>query len=215
MSLEYVDIFYHHHFDKDTPLEESMGALDTAVRQGKALYVGISSYSDERTREAVEILRQLGTPLLIHQPSYSMFNRWIEDRLLDVLAAQGVGCIAFSPLAQGILTDRYLHGVPEGSRASKATSLSADMLSEENLKKVRGLATIAEARGQKLSQMAIAWALRDARVTSVVLGASSVRQLDENLGALDNLSFTRDELDRIDQFAREGHIDLWREVAED
>jgi len=215
MGLDYVYIFNHHHFDKDTPLEESMGALDTAVRQGKALYVGISSYSDERTKEAVEILRRLGTPLLIHQPSYSMFNRWIEERLLDVLAEEGVGCIAFSPLAQGILTDRYLHGVPEGSRASKATSLSADMLSEENLKKVRGLAAIAEIRGQKLSQMAIAWALRDARVTSVVLGASSVRQLDENLGALDNLGFTKDELDRIDQFARESHIDLWREVAED
>jgi L-glyceraldehyde 3-phosphate reductase len=191
-----------------------MGALDSAVRQGKALYVGISSYSDERTEEAAAILRHLGTPLLIHQPSYSMLNRWIEDRLLDVLGTEGVGCIAFSPLAQGILTDRYLHGVPEGSRASKSSSLSADMLSTENLEKVRALASIAGERGQKLSQMAIAWALRDARVTSVVLGASSVEQLDENLGALENLSFTKDELDRIDQFAREGHLDLWREVAE-
>lgn len=214
MGLDYVDIFYHHHFDKDTPLEETMGALDSAVRQGKALYVGISSYSDERTEEAAAILRHLGTPLLIHQPSYSMLNRWIEDRLLDVLGTEGVGCIAFSPLAQGILTDRYLHGVPEGSRASKSSSLSADMLSTENLEKVRALASIAGERGQKLSQMAIAWALRDARVTSVVLGASSVEQLDENLGALENLSFTKDELDRIDQFAREGHLDLWREVAE-
>ena len=208
MGLDYVDIFYHHHYDKDTPLEESMGALDTAVRQGKALYVGISSYSDERTREAAAILEGLGTPLLIHQPSYSMFNRWIEDRLLDVLGAEGVGCIAFSPLAQGILTDRYLHGVPEDSRAAKATSLTPDMLSPENLERVRGLAAIAEGRGQKLSQMAIAWALRDSRMTSVVLGASSVKQLDENL------VFSKDELDRIDQFAREGHIDSWREVAE-
>jgi L-glyceraldehyde 3-phosphate reductase len=214
MGVEYVDIFYHHHFDKDTPLEETMGALDSAVRQGKALYVGISSYSDVRTNEALAILRSLGTPLLIHQPSYSMLNRWIEDRLLDVLGANGVGCIAFSPLAQGILTDRYVHGVPEDSRAAKATSLTADMLSPENLEKVRGLATIAEQRGQKLSQMAIAWALRDPRVTSVVLGASSVEQLDENLGALENLTFSQEELDRIDQFAREGHINLWQQVGE-
>jgi L-glyceraldehyde 3-phosphate reductase len=214
MGLEYVDIFYHHHFDKDTPLEETMGALDAAVRQGKALYVGVSSYSDLRTQEAIAILRELGTPLLIHQPSYSMFNRWIEEKLLDVLGAEGVGCIAFSPLAQGVLTDRYLHGVPEGSRASKETSLSKDMLSAENLDKVRGLAAIALERGQKLSQMAIAWALRDPRMTSVVLGASSVAQLDENLDALANLDFTGDELKRIDAFASEGHVDLWREVAE-
>ena len=214
MGLDYVDIFYHHHFDKDTPLEETMGALDAAVRQGKALYVGVSSYSHERTKEAVDILRALGTPLLIHQPSYSMLNRWIEEQLLDVLGQEGVGCIAFSPLAQGILTDRYLNGIPDGSRASKNTSLSTDMLSAENLEKVRGLASIADERGQKLSQMAIAWALRDPRMTSVVLGASSVTQLDENLGALRNLHFTQDELERIDGFAREGHLDLWRQVAE-
>jgi L-glyceraldehyde 3-phosphate reductase len=215
MGLEYVDIFYHHHFDKDTPLEETMGALDAAVRQGKALYVGISSYSDERTTQAIEILRQLGTPLLIHQPSYSMFNRWIETRLLDVLAREGVGCIAFSPLAQGLLTDRYLHGVPEGSRASKSTSLTTDMLSDENIARVQALNVIARRRGQKLSQMAIAWALRDTRVTSVLLGASSVAQLDENLDALRNTHFSSDELTEIDVYAVEGHIDLWRSVAED
>ena len=215
MGLEYVDIFYHHHFDKDTPLEETMGALDAAVRQGKALYVGISSYSDERTTQAIEILRQLGTPLLIHQPSYSMFNRWIETRLLDVLAREGVGCIAFSPLAQGLLTDRYLHGVPEGSRASKSTSLTTDMLSDENIARVQALNVIARRRGQKLSQMAIAWALRDTRVTSVLLGASSVAQLDENLDALGNTHFSSDELTEIDVYAVEGHIDLWRSVAED
>jgi L-glyceraldehyde 3-phosphate reductase len=215
LGLEYVDIFYHHHFDESTPLEETMGALDTAVRQGKALYVGVSSYSDKRTSEAVAILRELGTPLLIHQPSYSLFNRWIEGGLLDVLEKEGVGCIAFSPLAQGILSERYLHGIPEGSRASKHDSLSADMLSAKNLDKVRGLAAIAAQRGQKLAQMAIAWALRDARMTSVVLGASSVAQLDENLDALANLEFSSDELLRIDQFATEGHIDLWRKVAED
>ena len=215
MGLEYVDIFYHHHFDKDTPLEETMGALDAAVRQGKALYVGISSYSDERTTQAIEILRQLGTPLLIHQPSYSMFNRWIETRLLDVLAREGVGCIAFSPLAQGLLTDRYLHGVPKGSRASKSTSLTTDMLSDENIARVQALNVIARRRGQKLSQMAIAWALRDTRVTSVLLGASSVAQLDENLDALGNTHFSSDELTEIDVYAVEGHIDLWRSVAED
>jgi L-glyceraldehyde 3-phosphate reductase len=214
MGLEYVDIFYHHHFDKDTPLEETMGALDSAVRQGKALYVGVSSYSPERTKQAVDILRALGTPLLIHQPSYSMLNRWIEPELLDVLGAEGVGCIAFSPLAQGVLTDRYLHGVPEGSRASQNTSLSADMMSDQNLKNVRGLASIAEERGQRLSQMAIAWALRDPRMTSVVLGASSVAQLDENLDALKNMTFTKEELSRINVFASEGHLDLWRQVAE-
>ena len=215
MGLDYVDIFYHHHFDKSTPLEETLGALDSAVRQGKALYVGISSYSDHRTMEAVKILRGLGTPLLIHQPSYSMLNRWIEERLLDALEEEGVGCIAFSPLAQGMLTDRYLQGIPEGSRASLHTSLSEDMLSEENLSHVRALAEIAGARGQKLSQMALAWALRDPRVTSVVIGASSVAQLDENLGALNNLQFSADELARIDLHAVEGHIDRWRDVAED
>jgi L-glyceraldehyde 3-phosphate reductase len=213
LGLDYVDIFYHHHFDPTTPMEESLGALDTAVRQGKALYIGISSYSDERTKEAIEILRQLGTPLLIHQPSYSMFNRWIEDRLLDVLGEAGVGCIAFSPLAQGLLTDRYLNGVPAGSRASEGSSLSSDMLSKENLDRVRSLNDIAQGRDQSLAQMAIAWALRDPRVTSVVGGASSVAQLEENLGALNNLGFSKDELTKIDQFAVDGGIDLWRTPA--
>jgi len=213
MGLDYVDIFYHHHFDISTPLEETMGALDSAVRQGKALYVGISSYSPERTREAVRILRDLGTPLLIHQPSYSMLNRWIEDRLLDVLEEQGVGCIAFSPLAQGLLTERYLDGVPEGSRAAKHTSLPNEMLNEENLSHVRALRDIASRRGQKLSQMALSWALRDPRVTSVLIGASSVEQLDENLAALDNLTFDAEELALIDSDAVECGIDLWREVA--
>src|ERR1700722_8594011 len=183
MGLDYVDIFYHHHFDPTTPLEESMGALDHAVRQGKALYIGISSYSDERTKEAVAILRSLGTPLLIHQPSYSLFNRWIEDKLLAVLEEAGVGCIAFSPLAQGLLTDRYLNGVPEGSRATQGDSFSLSMLSEENLNHVRALNDIAQARGQKLAQMALAWVLRDPRITSALIGASSVEQLDENLDA--------------------------------
>ena len=210
LGLDYVDIFYHHHFDPDTPLEETLGALDSAVRQGKALYVGISSYSDHRALEAIEILKELGTPLLIHQPSYSMLNRWIEERLLDVLGDEGVGCIAFSPLAQGLLTNRYLHGVPEGSRASKDSSLSLDLLSQENLDRVRGLSGIAEERGQKISQLALAWALRDERVTSVLVGASSVTQLEENVASINNLDFTSDELARIDQFAVEGAIDLWR-----
>ena len=213
LGLDYVDIFYHHRFDPDTPLEETLGALDTAVRQGKALYVGISSYSDQRTSEAVEILRSLGTPLLIHQPSYSMLNRWIEDRLLDVLGSEGVGCIAFSPLAQGLLTDRYLETIPEGSRASRGTSLSADMLSEENLSRVRALRSIAEERGQKVSQLALAWALRDLRVTSILIGASSVIQLEENVAALDNRRFSTEELERIDEYAVESDIDLWRGPA--
>jgi len=213
MGLDYVDIFYHHHFDGSTPLEETMGALDHAVRQGKALYVGISSYSGERTRQAVTILRELGTPLLIHQPSYSMLNRWVETDLLDVLDTLGVGCIAFSPLAQGMLTSRYLDGVPEGSRASKQTSLSLDMLSDANLAHVRALDAIARERGQRLSQMAIAWVLRSPRVTSALIGASSVAQLDENLDALNNLSFSDDELSRIDQYAVESGIDLWRGPA--
>jgi L-glyceraldehyde 3-phosphate reductase len=213
LGLDYVDIFYHHRFDPDTPLEESLGALDTAVRQGKALYIGISSYSDIRTAEAVAILKGLGTPLLIHQPSYSMFNRWIEDKLLDELDKDGVGCIAFSPLAQGLLTDRYLDGVPTDSRASKDGSLSRTMLSETNLNHVRALRTIAEARGQKVSQLAIAWALRDPRVTSVLLGASSVDQLDENLASLDNLHFSDEELRRIDEHAVEGDVNLWRGPA--
>ncbi len=213
LGLDYVDIFYHHHFDPSTPLTESLGALDTAVRQGKALYVGISSYSDERTTEAIAILREMGTPLLIHQPSYSMLNRWIEDRLLDVLGANGVGCIAFSALAQGMLTTRYLDGIPDGSRASKNEDLTPDMLSDANLNHIRELQKIAVSRGQQVSQLAIAWAMRDARVTSVLIGASSVRQLDENLDALKNVSFSTEELDRIDQFAVDGGIDLWRGPA--
>jgi L-glyceraldehyde 3-phosphate reductase len=211
LGLDYVDIFYHHHFDSTTPMEESLGALDTAVRQGKALYVGISSYSDERTKEAIAILRRLGTPLLIHQPSYSMLNRWIENGLLDVLDAEGVGCIAFSPLAQGLLTDRYLDGVPEGSRATEHdSSLSQDMLNEANLNTVRSLRDIAHERGQRMSQLAISWALRNPAVTTVLLGASSVAQLDENLDALNNMDFTADELARIDQFAVDSGVDLWR-----
>ena len=213
MGLDYVDIFYHHHFDPTTPLEETMGALDHAVRQGKALYVGISSYSEERTQEAVNILRGLGTPLLIHQPSYSMFNRWIEGGLLDVLADDGVGCIAFSPLAQGLLTDRYLNGVPDGSRATKNDSLEMSMLSDENLSHARALNDIAKERGQTLAQLALAWVLRDPRVTSALIGAASVDQLDDNLDALHNLAFTDDEMARIDKYAVDGNIDLWRGPA--
>jgi L-glyceraldehyde 3-phosphate reductase len=214
LGLDYVDIFYHHHYDPTTPMEESLGALDSAVRQGKALYVGISSYSDERTLQAITILRDLGTPLLIHQPSYSMLNRWIEDRLLDVLDEQGVGCVAFSPLGQGLLTDKYLDGVANNSRAAKDdSSLANQMLNEENLARVRGLAEIAHERGQRMSQLAIAWALRNPVVTCVLLGASSVEQLDENLDALNNLDFTDEELKRIDQFAVESGIDLWRRPA--
>ena len=209
MGLPYVDIFYSHRFDPDTPLEETLGALDSAVRQGKALYVGISSYSAERTREAVRILRELGTPLLIHQPSYSLLNRWIEDGLLDVLGEEGVGCIVFSPLAQGMLTDRYLNGIPEGSRASRPGSLSTDMLSDENLEKVRALNRIAGRRGQSLAQMAIAWTLRDPRVTSALVGASSLAQLEANLAAVDNLAFDDDELAEIDRYATEGGINIW------
>jgi L-glyceraldehyde 3-phosphate reductase len=209
MGLPYVDIFYSHRFDPDTPLEETLGALDSAVRQGKALYVGISSYSAERTREAVRILRELGTPLLLHQPSYSLLNRWIEDGLLDVLGEEGVGCIVFSPLAQGVLTDRYLNGVPEGSRASRPGSLSTDMLSDENLEKVRALNRIAGRRGQSLAQMAIAWTLRDPRVTSALVGASSLAQLEANLAAVDNLAFDDDELAEIDRYATEGGINIW------
>jgi L-glyceraldehyde 3-phosphate reductase len=213
LGLDYVDIFYHHHFDPDTPLEESLGALHSAVVSGKALYVGVSSYSDRRTAEAVAILRDLGIPLLINQPSYSMFNRWIEDGLLDVLDAEGVGCIAFSVLAQGLLTDRYLEGIPPGSRAARDGSLSSGMLNDENLGRVRALNDIAQERGQSLAQMAIAWALRDARVTSVLIGASSVVQLEQNVGALDNLSFAADELATIDRYAVDGGIDLWRTPA--
>ena len=213
LGLDYVDIFYHHHYDAKTPLEESLGALHTAVVSGKALYVGISSYSDKRTAEAVTILRELGTPLLIHQPSYSMFNRWIEDRLLNVLGTEGVGCIAFSVLAQGLLSDRYLNGIPPGSRASRDGSLTHDMLNDENLARIRALNDIAAGRRQSLAQMAIAWALRDARVTSVLIGASSVGQLEQNVTALDNLEFTAEEIATIDRYAVDGGIDLWRTPA--
>ena len=213
LGLDYVDIFYHHHFDPQTPLEETLSALHSAVASGKALYVGISSYSDERTREAVTILRGLGTPLLIHQPSYSMLNRWIEDRLLDVVGEEGIGCIAFSVLAQGLLTERYLDGIPEGSRASKAGSLTLDMLNDDNLARIRALNDIALQRGQSLAQMAIAWALRDTRVTSVLIGASSVAQLEQNVAALDHLDFTADELATIDRHAVDAGIDLWRTAA--
>src|SRR5438093_7673591 len=199
MRLEYVDIFYSHRFDPQTPLEETMGALETAVRQGKALYVGISSYSAEKTREAAAILRELGTPLVIHQPSYSMLNRWVEPELLDVLGDEGIGCIVFSPLAQGMLTDRYLDGIPAGSRASRNDSLSPDLLTEQTMAKIRALGDIAERRGQTLAQLALAWVLRDPRVTSALIGASSVEQLEANMAALDNLDFADDELDEIDR----------------
>ena len=209
MGLDYVDIFYSHRFDPDTPLEETMGALDTAVRQGKALYAGISSYSAARTEEAARILRELGTPLLIHQPSYSMLNRWIERGLLDTLETEGVGAIVFSPLAQGLLTDRYLDGIPEDSRAARDGSLSTSMLSERNLERVRALNEIAAGRGQSLAQLALAWTLRDPRVTSTLIGASSVDQLEQNLGALERLDFTDDELTGIDRHAQESDINLW------
>ncbi|PKW25696.1 L-glyceraldehyde 3-phosphate reductase [Phycicoccus duodecadis] len=210
MGLDYVDIFYSHRFDETTPLEETMGALDSLVRAGKALYVGISSYSGPRTREAVEILRSLGTPLLIHQPSYSMLNRWIEEDLLDVLGVEGVGCIAFSPLAQGMLTNKYLKGIPEGSRAAQGKSLDPSLLSETSLKHVRALDRMAKGRGQSLAQMALAWALRDPRVTSVLIGASSVAQLDDSLDAVKNLDFTEAELAKIDKHAVDAGINLWK-----
>ena len=209
MGLDYVDIFYSHRFDPHTPLEETMGALATAVRDGKALYAGISSYSPDRTREAAQILRDLGTPLLIHQPSYSMLNRWVEDGLLDVIEEEGVGCIAFSPLAQGMLTDRYLDGIPEGSRAAQGKSLDPALLTDASLDHVRALNTMAGDRSQSLAQMALAWLLRDERVTSVLIGASSVEQLDANLDALDRLDFTEDELTSIDAHAVESGINLW------
>jgi L-glyceraldehyde 3-phosphate reductase len=211
MGLDYVDVFYSHRADPDTPLEETMGALDSAVRQGKALYVGVSSYSARRTAEAVRILRELGTPLLIHQPSYSLLNRWIEESLLDTLEREGVGCIAFTALAQGLLTDKYLQGVPADSRmAGPDATLSRDLLTEQNLKHIRALNEIAQRRGQSLAQMALAWCLRDERITSVVVGASSVQQLQNSLGALDRADFTVDELAEIDGHAVEGGVDLWR-----
>jgi L-glyceraldehyde 3-phosphate reductase len=209
MGLDYVDIFYSHRFDPETALEETMGALDSAVRAGKALYAGISSYSAEQTREAAALLRGLGTPLHVHQPSYSMLNRWIEPDLLDALGELGVGCIAFSPLAQGMLTDKYLGGIPKGSRASRPSSLSPTLITDDALEKIRALTGIAEARGQSLAQMALAWVLRDERVTSALIGASSVVQLEENVAALDRLGFTDDELAEIDRHATDSAINIW------
>ena len=209
MGLDYVDIFYSHRLDPDTPLEETLGAVDTAVKQGKALYAGISSYSGPRTSEAVRILRDLGTPLLIHQPSYSLLNRWIEEDLLDVVEEEGVGVIVFSPLGQGMLTDRYLNGIPEDSRAAKGVFLTPDFLTEENLARVRALNEIAQRRGQTLAQMAVAWTLRDPRVTTALVGASSVEQLEDTLGALEHLDFSPDELAEIDQHAVEAGINIW------
>jgi L-glyceraldehyde 3-phosphate reductase len=210
MGLDYVDVFYSHRLDPDTPLEETMGALDTAVRSGRALYVGISSYNSERTRQAAAMLRELGTPLLISQPSYSMLNRWIEhDRLLDTLDELGAGCIAFSPLAQGLLTDRYLDGVPADSRVATGGAMDRDMLTDERLDRVRALNDIAAARGQSLAQLALAWALRDPRMTSLVIGASSVAQLDDNIAALDRLELTDDELADIERHAIDADINLW------
>ena len=209
MGLDYVDIFYSHRADPDTPLEETMGALHTAVTSGRALYAGISSYSPERTRQAAAILAELGTPLLIHQPSYSMFNRWVEDGLLDTLDDLGVGCIAFSPLAQGLLTDRYLNGVPEGSRASQAGSMSRDMVNDQTVGRIRALTAIADARGQSLAQLALSWVLRRGSVTSALVGASSVKQLETNIAAIDNLEFTAEEVTAIDEHAVDMGINLW------
>ncbi|TFC47280.1 L-glyceraldehyde 3-phosphate reductase [Cryobacterium sp. TMT2-17-1] len=209
MGLDYVDIFYSHRADPDTPLEETMGALHTAVTSGRALYPGISSYSPERTRQAAAILAEMGTPLLIHQPSYSMFNRWVEDGLLDTLDDLGVGCIAFSPLAQGLLTDRYLNGVPEGSRASQAGSMSRDMVNDQTVGRIRALTEIADARGQSLAQLALSWVLRRETVTTALVGASSVKQLETNIAAIDNLAFTDAEITAIDEHAVDMGINLW------
>jgi L-glyceraldehyde 3-phosphate reductase len=214
MGLDYVDIFYSHRFDPDTPLEETMGALDTAVRHGKALYVGISSYSAAKTREAQAILHDLGIPLVIHQPSYSMLNRWIEPDLLDTLGKLGIGCIVFSPLAQGMLTDKYLNGIPEGSRASRHGSLSPDLINEQSLAKVRALNEIAARRGQTLAQLALAWTLRDQRVTSTLIGASSVEQLEANVATLDNLDLSKEELEEIDRYATDADLNLWAASSE-
>ncbi|MBQ0996342.1 MULTISPECIES: L-glyceraldehyde 3-phosphate reductase [Streptomyces] len=213
MGLDYVDIFYSHRLDPGTPLEETMGALDTAVRQGKALYVGISSYDAERSRQAAAILRDLGTPLLIHQPSYSMLNRWIENEgLLDAAEQEGFGVIGFTALAQGLLTGRYLEGVPEGSRATQGKSFDQGWLSDEMRGRLRALNDIAARRGQSLAQMALAWALRDPRVTSLVIGASRTEQLEQNVAALENLDFSDEELAEIDKYATDGGVDLWREA---
>jgi L-glyceraldehyde 3-phosphate reductase len=210
MGLEYVDIFYSHRFDPNTPLEETMGALDSAVRQGKALYAGLSSYNSKRTREAVNILNELGTPCLIHQPSYSMLNRWVEDDgLLDTLEEMGIGAIPFSPLAQGMLTNKYLNGIPEGSRAIQGKSIREGHLSEENIRRIKGLNEIAKERGQSLAQMAIAWVLKDHRITTALIGASSVSQLENSYGALGNLTFSEEELKKIDIFAQDGGINIW------
>jgi L-glyceraldehyde 3-phosphate reductase len=214
MGLEYVDLFDSHRHDPDTPLEETMGALDAAVRAGKALYAGISSYSAEKTREAAAILRDLGTPLLIHQPSYSMLNRWIEPDLLDAVGELGIGCIVFSPLAQGMLTDKYLGGIPEGSRASRPTSLSPDLITDESLAKIRALNEIAAGRGQSLAQMALAWVLRDDRITSALIGASSVAQLEDNVAALERLDFSDEELAEIDRYASDSAINIWAASSE-
>ncbi len=213
MGLDYVDIFYSHRFDPETPLEETMGALDSAVRQGKALYVGISSYSADRTRAAAEILRALGTPLLIHQPSYSLFNRWIEPELLVELESLGAGCIAFSPLAQGLLTDRYLGAIPQDSRAISGEAFSTSFLSETNMERVRALGEVAERRGQTLAQMALAWTLRDARVTSTLVGVSRIEQLESNLAALARSEFAPEELAEIDRYAVEAGVDMWAESS--
>jgi L-glyceraldehyde 3-phosphate reductase len=209
MGLDYVDIFYSHRFDPETPLEETMGALDTAVRNGKALYVGISSYSAEKTREAYAILQELGTPFVIHQPSYSMLNRWIEPDLLDALGELGIGCIVFSPLAQGMLTDKYLNGIPEGSRASRHGSLSPDLINEQSLAKIRALNEIASRRGQSLAQLALAWTLRDPRITSTLIGASSIEQLEANVAALEKLDLTEEELAEIDEYATDADLNIW------
>src|SRR5437667_5339918 len=213
MGLDYVDIFYSHRFDPDTPLEETMGALDTAVRSGKALYAGISSYSPEKTREAAAILRALGTPLLIHQPSYSLLNRWIEPELLATLDELGVGCIGFSPLAQGMLTDKYLHGIPAGSRASRDGSFSPRLITDTAMEKVRALNEVASRRGQTLAQLALAWTLRDPRMTSTLVGASSVEQLESNVAAIDRLDFTEGELAEIDRYATDADINIWAESS--
>jgi L-glyceraldehyde 3-phosphate reductase len=213
MGLEYVDIFYSHRADPETPLEETMGSLDTAVRQGKALYAGISSYSPGRTRDAAQIMRELGTPLLIHQPSYSLLNRWIEPELLDTLEDDGIGCIVFSPLAQGMLTTKYLDGIPPDSRAARDGSLSKELLTDEALAHVRALNEMANDRGQSLAQMALAWTLRDPRVTSTLIGASSVGQLEENVAALDRLAFSDDELRAIDGHAVDAGINIWAQSS--
>jgi L-glyceraldehyde 3-phosphate reductase len=213
MGLDYVDIFYSHRFDPDTPLEETLGAVATAVKQGKALYAGISSYSGPKTAEAVRILRELGTPLLIHQPSYSLLNRWIEEDLLDVLEREGVGSIVFSPLAQGMLTDKYLHGIPEQSRAAQDGFLKKSFLSEDNMSRIRGLNEIAERRGQSLAQMAIAWVLRDPRITSALIGVRNVEQLEDSLGALQRLDFSDEELRAIEQHAVDAGVNIWAESS--